>query len=242
MAALVYGLVLSRRGSQYRYEVDEVTMPANNVVEIGLRPLGKPLPYRAGQFVYLTHFDRQLPAGYGEEHPYTVSSSPTEAGLRLAIKDLGDTSRALQAIHVGTPVRIVGPYGHFFPDDQRNPELWVAGGIGITPFLGRARHLAALGESVDICMIYCVQDEARALFAAELEALQSRIPGFELVMHYFYRHGPLDDDFIRYHCPDCPQRQVYVCGPGPLLSLVRHLVRANGVPARHFHSEEFDLL
>ncbi len=242
LMALIHGLLLARRAHHYRYRVANVTMPANNVVEIHLAPEGEPLAYRAGQFVYLTHFDHRLPAGYGEEHPYTLLSAPGEPRLRLAVKDLGDTSRALQSIHKGAEVRVVGPYGAFFPDRYSVPELWIAGGIGITPFLGRARHLAAAGEAVDICMIYCVQDEARALFAAELEQLVPRIPGFRLEMHYFYREGPLGEDFVRYHCPDCRERQVYVCGPGPLLSLARKVVQANGVPLRHFHSEEFDLL
>ena len=43
-------------------------------------------------------FDRSLSAGYGEEHPYTLSSSPDEDRLRIAIKDLGDASRAIQTI------------------------------------------------------------------------------------------------------------------------------------------------
>jgi len=242
IGALVYGLVFGRRASQYPYTVAEVARPANNVVELSLNPLGKPLRYEAGQFVYLSHYDGKLPGGYGEEHPYTLSSSPAELQVRIAIKDLGDASRAIQEIHRGSKVRLVGPYGAFFPPTNSDAELWIAGGIGITPFLGRARDLASRAERVDINMIYCVQDEARALFADELRQLKARIPGFCLTVHYFYRDGPLATDFVRYHCPDCSGRQVYVCGPGPLLKLAREVVLGAGVRRSNFHSEEFNLL
>src|SRR5690606_26860330 len=104
VGALVYGLVFGRRASQYRYSVAAVAKPANNVVELSLEPVGKSLRYEAGQFVYLSHYDGKLSVGYGEEHPYTLSSSPAESHLRIAIKDLGDASRAIQAIHRGSEV------------------------------------------------------------------------------------------------------------------------------------------
>lgn len=239
---LTYALVFSRRSHRYDYRVEGVARPANNVVEISLTPAGERLDYRPGQFVYLSPYDRELASGYAEEHPYTLSSAPGEPGLRVTIKDLGDASRAIQRIRPGSAVKVTGPYGAFFPDQARDRELWIAGGIGITPFLSRARHLANLGDAVDIGLIYCVQDEPRALFAEELRQLAAAIPGFTLTLHYFYQEGPLSADFVRYHCRDCAERRVYVCGPGPLLKLAKSVVVANGVARQHFHSEEFDLL
>ncbi len=244
LSAMAYALIFARRANRYAYRVAAVDFPANNVVEITFEPEGKPLPYEPGQFVYLRSLDRSLAAGCNEEHPYTVSSSPREECLRIAIKDLGDASRAIQRVAIGSRALMDGPYGNFFPaaDQATGRELWVAGGVGITPFLGRARHLAATGEPVNIQLVYCVQDEARAVFAEELRSLAERIPGFELTMHYFYRNGPLDWDYLRYHCPDIGERHIYACGPEPLLNLLRGLLRQGGIPASRFHSEEFDLL
>src|SRR5690606_1958593 len=69
LASLAYSLLFARRASQYRYTVSAVERPANNVVEISLTPQGKPLRHLPGQFIYLTHYDRKLAAGCGEEHP-----------------------------------------------------------------------------------------------------------------------------------------------------------------------------
>lgn len=239
--SVAYRFVFSRHLGRLPYRVSGISHPANNVVELSLDAEGRALDYRPGQFVYLTPLDRNLAAGYGEEHPYTLSSSPRESTLRIAIKDLGDASRAIQQIAPQTRVKIEGPYGDFFPD---NPgcELWIAGGIGITPFLARARHFAATSLSVDVKLVFCVQDEPRALFREELEALSRTVTGFALVMHYFYQEGPLTAEFLTTHCPDLAQRDAYICGPSPLIALSESLLLHSGCSRKHIHTEEFVLL
>ncbi|MDZ7784114.1 MAG: ferric reductase-like transmembrane domain-containing protein [Halioglobus sp.] len=243
LVALGYRWLFSRVWGRHRYLIDEVHTPANNVVELVLKPLGEPLDYVAGQFVYLTPYDKNLEAGYREEHPYTLSSAPGESGLRIAIKDLGNASRALQSVTPGTEVNIEGPYGDFFPrTEDGRPELWIAGGIGITPFLGRLRHLAREGLPADLHLVFCVQDESRALFLEELKTLVDRIEGASLSLHFFYREGPLSADFLHRHCPDLTQRHAYICGPVPLLHLARKLLIQAGVPQHCILTEEFVLL
>lgn len=247
VAALAYRLVFSRRVGRLTYTVTDVVRPANNIVELTLEPRNATLSYLPGQFIYLAPYDRSLSAGYAEEHPYTLSSAPAESRLRTAIKDLGDASRAIQGISVGSEVRVEGPYGDFFPrGDSRDAELWIAGGIGITPYLSRARHFAtAAGRAAglpDAHLVYCVQDEARAHFLEELEALADQLPGFRVSMHYFYREGPLGREFLERHCPDFAERSAYVCGPVPLIKLAIHVLTDAGVPRKKVHSEEFTLL
>ncbi len=244
LGAVLWRFVFSRRVGRLPYTVHEVRRPANNVVELTLEPRRRPLKYQAGNFVYMTPFDHDLDNGHGEEHPYTLSSSPLEPSLRMAIKDLGNASRALQSIKPGARVTVEGPYGRFFIDPDRvgSPELWISGGIGVTPFLARMRHLAALETGGDIRFIYCVQDEARALYLLELQALAGRIPGCKLVPHYFYREGPLSQTFLRENCGDIDQREAYICGPQPLNRLVQAHLRALNVPRRAIHTEEFELL
>jgi len=244
VSAVAWRFVFSRRAARLKHTVKAVTPVANNVVELTLQPEGSRLKYAAGNFVYLTPFDKQLKAGRGEEHPYTLSSSPLEPDLRIAIKDLGDASRAIQSIRPGTRVTVEGPYGRFFIDGDQvsSPELWVAGGIGITPFLARMRHLKSLGKPADIHLIFAVQDEARALYAQELKQLASEIPGFVLTLHQFYQQGPVSEEFLRSHCPDYARRHAYICGPLPLNKLVQSHLRNAGVPIDRIHTEEFELL
>ncbi|MBS3747912.1 MAG: ferric reductase-like transmembrane domain-containing protein [Wenzhouxiangellaceae bacterium] len=243
VGAVAWRFVFSRRIGRLRYRVEHVTAVANNLVELVLEPAGRRrLKYDAGQFVYMAPFDRELSAGYGEEHPYTLSSSPDEDVLRVAIKDLGDASRAIQTIRPGSRVTIEGPYGKFFPDREPQKQLWIAGGIGITPFLGRARHLLARNRSVDIRLVYCVQDEARARFLDELHAIAERIKGFEVIPHFFYRQGPLDEEFLDKRVPDLSEREAFVCGPPGLNALARRLLIGAGIGRKRIRTEEFELL
>ncbi|MFW6339717.1 MAG: ferric reductase-like transmembrane domain-containing protein [Wenzhouxiangella sp.] len=244
VGAVLWRFVFSRRIGRLPYTVARIDRPANNVVELTLEPRRRSLRYKAGNFVYLTPLVRGLKAGCGEEHPYTLSSSPRESNLRIAIKDLGNASRALQSIQVGARVTIEGPYGRFFksPDEVVTPELWISGGIGVTPFLARMRHLARMDQGGDIRFVYCVQDEARALYLEELQSLAASIPGFRLVPHYFYRFGPLSADFLREHCGDIENREVYICGPQPLNRLSQSHLRSLGVARSSIHTEEFELL
>ena len=246
--ALLYRWLFSRAylpglGGRLPYQVTRVEPVSQSVVEISLQPMIRDLTYDAGQFVYFTPLDPTLGAGYREEHPYTLSSSPREPGLRVTIKDLGDASRALQHIRPTSEVRIEGPYGAFFaPLHAANKELWIAGGIGITPFLSRARLMRETACSARVCLIFCVQDEARTLFLNELNAIADALPGFDFHMHYFYREGPLDRPFIEQRCDQVALREIYICGPAPLQALASGLVHKAGAPSKRIHTEEFDLL
>jgi predicted ferric reductase len=240
--AFVYRKLIAPRTARARYTVVNVETVNRGVVEITLAPDKNLLRYRAGQFIYLTPIDPSLASGRNEEHPYTVSSAPGEPVLRLAIKDAGDATRALQTAAVGRKALIEGPYGDFFPVKNAGaPALWIAGGIGIAPFLSRARSLSPT-EAADIQLIYCVQDESRAHFLSELEAIAAKIPAFRLWKHFFYREGPLNGAFMSACCPDFPSRDIYVCGPPPLIQAARRELRRHGIPGSRIHTEDFTWL
>ncbi len=242
VAAFAYRVVLSRRLARHRHRVTGITPLSHDVVEITLRPEGRRLAYRAGQFVYLAHLDRNLDAGYNEEHPYTLSSAPQDEELRIGVKALGDQSRALQRITPGAIVTVEGPYGDLFPEalDDR-PQLWLAGGIGITPFVARARALAhAGGPAAPVTLVYCAKNMERAYYLDELRSISSRLPGFTVEAHLFEREGPLTAAYLDRACPGWREREVFHCGPPGMYDHCRALMRANGV--RHMQTEEFDLL
>lgn len=114
LSAMAYRWLFSRYYGRYRYRICDIAAVANNVVELSLQPLQMPLRYRSGQFIYLTPYASELAAGTGEEHPFSLSSAPSEPVLRLTVKALGDASKALQSIALGSDVTVEGPYGCFF--------------------------------------------------------------------------------------------------------------------------------
>jgi predicted ferric reductase len=242
LLAFVYRVFLARRLTAKEYVIVQSEAIGRDVVELTLKPEAGLLAYRPGQFIYLTPLSHDLTAGRGEEHPYTVSSSPHEPVLRVAIKDLGDASHALQSVPLGSRALVEGPYGNLFPANApAESELWIAGGIGLTPFLSRARSLRA-ESAADIHLIYCVQDETRAFFLPELEALASKLTGFRVSTHFFGREGTLNSAYLTARCPDYASREIYVCGPPELLHAAKNILRQAGVSAARLHSEEFTWL
>jgi len=242
LAAFVYRKFVAPLTARKTYTVVNARTIARDVVELTLAPEKELLSYRVGQFVYLTPLDPGLASGRNEEHPYTVSSSPREPALRVAIKDVGDATHTLQTVAAGGKALVEGPYGDFFPVKKRTDgELWIAGGIGLAPFLSRARALSP-DDTVDVHLIYCVQDETRAHFLSDLEAITAKIPGFRLWKHFFYREGPLSGAFMSVCCPDFPSREIYVCGPPPLITAARRELRRHGVPGSRIHTEDFTWL
>lgn len=242
-AALSFRLVWRKFRPGRLFRIDAVTPLADRVVELSLSPVdGRPPTYMAGQFVYLAPLDEALAAGRREEHPYTIASAPQDPALRIAIKDLGDASRALQQVQPGTLASVDGPYGRFFDPGDSAPQLWIGGGIGITPFVGRARWMQAAGSRADVHLIYCAQDPGRAYYLDVFTRLAEESPNFHVWPHFFRDEGPLLASWITARCTDIERRSVYACGPAPLLDLMKSINRELGIPASRYNSEEFDFL
>ncbi|MCP1726288.1 putative ferric reductase [Natronospira proteinivora] len=239
----------ARRIMRKPYEVTRVRQLADRIVEIHLNPIkGKRLQFEPGQFIYFTPRDESLSAGRNEEHPYTLSSAPQDEGLKIAVKDLGDASHALQSLRAQTEASVDGPYGLFFPPHLRHrKQLWIGGGIGITPFVSAAEFLRSGGNEAterwgDSVLINCANDPSRAYYADSLKEAADSARALTLIPHYFAEQGPLNKDFVLAHCPDAGERQWFVCGPPALVRISRDIARELGVPASAFHSEEFDFL
>jgi len=240
--ALLWRKGLSRIFSHRTYRISATRMLARGVIELTLTAEGKPVRYRPGQFVYLTPLDDRLAAGRGEEHPYSLSSAPDEADLRIAIKDLGDASGALLDVTVGSRALVEGPYGEFLPPASNRPALWIGGGIGLTPFVSAVRALGAQPQPVDVDLVYCANDPSRAYFMAELEAIAATVPGLRVHAHYFADEGPLTREWMAGRVADFVARPAYICGPPMLIQLARSLLVDAGVPRSRITSEEFNLL
>lgn len=244
LAAIAWRKLLAPLLARREYRVTQVTRLAADVVEISLAPKHEGIVHSAGQFVYLTPQDPSLDAGYAEEHPFTISSAPGADELKLGIKALGDASLALQALTPGSRVQVEGPYGQFFA--RRAPQrkqLWLGGGIGITPFVSAARHLAQRPEQfTQVALFYLANRPERAYYHEELERIASAHQQLSLCIHYFSCCGPLSEAFLREHCPDFAERELYICGSPAMLEYLHGLLATAGVDRALIHTEAFDFL
>jgi predicted ferric reductase len=173
-------------------------------------------------------------------HPFSLSAPPTGNRMRLTVKALGDGSRRVQQVPVGTAVIAEGPYGALTQGRRTRPGvLLIAGGVGITP-------LRALFESIDLApgqdlmLLYRADTAADIVFRTELDALAAERHARVI---YLLGDNPslLSARSLTRLVPGLAVRDVYLCGPPGMTTAVRRSLMGAGVPERHVHEERFAL-
>ena len=169
MGFYVYRELLARFFlSLHDYQVEAVREIDEGLVEVALRPIGRAIDFVPGQFamIYLEAKD-----GW-HRHPFTISSAPHEDVVRVTVKALGDyTSRLQELIEPGMPAVIGGPHGRFSHWRGTERQVWIAGGVGVAPFLSWLRALdGQLPHRVDF--FYTADGEAP--FAEEIREIADR--------------------------------------------------------------------
>jgi predicted ferric reductase len=227
------GRLLVRR---HRYRVEGVNRLAPDAVEIVLARERDGLRYRPGQFVFV----RFAELG-GEAHPFSITSAPGEAAVRLVVKALGDHTAALMDLPAGGSAELEGPYGTFSHLALANPrQVWIAGGIGITPFLSMARSLDGGGHEVDL--YYCTEAADRAYFLEELFEVADRNPRVRVIPIRKADLGRLSADDIEGASRDLAEKDILICGPPVMVRNLTGQLRARGVPRSRIHYEDFGFM
>lgn len=220
-----------------KYTVTAVHRHPSQVSEVVLTPSGQPLTHQAGQFMFVQFDNAQL----GEAHPFTISSAPGEPALRLSIKASGDwTQRLHEQLKPGTPAQVEGPYGRFSYKQGGPKQIWLAGGIGVTPFRSWVR---ALNGRLDhtIHFFYTARHAPDALFWEEFDQAGSRLPTFNAHLHLSSQNGRLTAQTIQQTLGhDLNDYHVYLCGPVKLIEAALQQFQDLGIPRSQIHFEEFN--
>jgi predicted ferric reductase len=221
------------------YTVQAVRHPNASTTEVTMRAKQQPIKrQRAGQFLFVRFpSDKVL----NESHPFTISSAPQEDVLRLTIKASGDFTRELFArLKEGVDAVIEGAYGMFDYKTGRPKQIWIAGGIGLTPFLSFIRDL---DDNLlhDVDFYYTVRHVEEALFVDEIQAAAERNSCFKAHIRYSATQGSLTmEDIIKNTNGSLSDYDVYLCGPLPMIQAFEKKLFALGVPENNIHYEEFN--
>ncbi len=237
LGAFFYKLLVFPRRQRHHFVVEAVNK-LERATEVVLAPVNNLFSFQPGQFAFLT-IDAP---GFKEAHPFTISSAPDEGQLRFTMKVLGDyTRRVRDELEAGHSVEVEGPYGCFDFEKGPDKQVWIAGGVGITPFLSALRHLQP-GHGKTIHVYYCVREQKEALFLGELHDIAKRVGGVTL--------GCLQSNAGEFITVDRLSEELsgslsdwhyYLCGPKPMIDAMKKGLRAEGVSAGQLHNEEFDM-
>ncbi len=227
---------------RYKYSVEKSELVADNIIRVVLRPYNQRMSFTPGQFVYMRLFDLNGKPMDGW-HPFSVSSSSTEPYLELCIKNLGDFTERLLNLGPGMDVEIEGAYGRFsYVNYQSRDQVWIAGGIGISPFLSMLKDLPDQGYRV--YLFYTVSTASEFVSTEVLNMLamqkQNSVRIIPFATDQQGRHLTIED--IETLSGALTGKDFYLCGPAPMMDSLRKQLKAKGVPGAHIHTEEFAML
>ncbi len=238
-ASYLYTEVFGRFFKKYvQYIVEAVNHPNQSTTEVVMRAKKDPIrKQRAGQFLFV----RFMENGLNESHPFTISSAPHEDVLRLTVKACGNFTRDLFAnLKAGTAASIEGAYGMFDHKTGGPKQIWVAGGIGVTPFLSFIRDLKT-GLNHDVDFYYTVRHREEAVFVDEIEETAKKNPRLQARLRFSSTGGSLTvEEIIRNAGGDIRGYHVYMCGPLPMVQALEKKFIEAGVSVENIHFEEFN--
>lgn len=245
MAALIIGGVMAslqsltgQIGKTYRWKglIHRVNQVSQNTTEVVCN-MGQNWPgHRAGQFALVT-FDRAEGA-----HPFTLASADQKDGLlSFQIKALGDYTRTLShRLQIGRKVLVEGPYGCFNLEKGRAKaqQIWIAGGIGITPFLAALESRLANTEKTypAVTLYYCTHLTVDDPHVVRLQKLTEQLQEVKLQIHESQKSQRLTADQLHIHAAKV---DIWFCGPQGLATALRKSIKDQSSAIR-FHQEFFE--
>ena len=231
------------------YRVAEVKPARGRTWTVTVRPEGhRGFAFAPGQFAWLTI---GLTPFRAKEHPFSIASSAADAGgLQFAIKELGDFTRTIKDVQVGTVAYVDGPHGVFTTEHYPHAPgfVFIAGGIGIAPILSMLRTLADRADRRPMLLLYGNRRWADVVFREEIQGLAPRLD--LTVVHALQEpppdwhglHGVLSEANVRTALRGAPhEARYFVCGPKSMSHSVQRTLRKLRVPLHRVHCELFDM-
>ena len=213
----------------------------------------KPSAFRhqAGQSLLMTLINPPETDGEGDGRNFTIASAPHEANLMIATR-MRDTAfkRVLKSAPIGTTVKIDGPNGEMvLHDDAARPAVFLAGGIGITPFLSMARHAAKERLPHRLYLFYSNRRSEDAAFMDELRKMEQVNPNYRLIAAmaepekssapWSGETGFIRRDMLERHLPDLMRPMYYFAGPPAMTMAMQKMLEDIGVTDDAMRYEEF---
>lgn len=236
LGLIAWGQTLLRKRSPSKLVTVSSVATFEGGVDITLSSENPLPPYKPGQFATLAHNH----AG-AEAHPFTIAGGD-EWSRRFLIRAAGDwTTDFVRNVAKGDDLRLSAGFGQFRPQisTRRAEQLWVAGGVGITPFLAALDAMEADGNA-RVTLIYCIRSRASAGALETVENHVARLPQLELtVVNEAEGDRLMSERLVSVMRGMGPDTETYLCGPVGLKKLVESAWDSMGTTSK-IHSERFD--
>lgn len=207
--------------------------------------------FNAGQAIDLVLVDPPATDTQSARHTFSVVSAPFQGELVVATR-MRDSAfkRSLKSLPIGSPIKIEGPFGSFsLHSDRARPGIFIAGGIGITPFMSILRQAAKHQLPQRLVLLYSNRRPEDAAFLAELQQLEQQNKHFRLVatmteMSKSARKwdgatGYVNADMVKRCLGELAAPIFYVVGPPAMVGAMQNVLSRAGVAEGNIRTEEF---
>jgi ferredoxin-NADP reductase len=224
--------------------LEHIEEVAKNIWTLWFRP-DRPVYFVAGQFTQV-HLTLSQPDSRGTKHWFTISSSPTEELIGLTTKfSPNDGSRFKQTfkqLKPGAQLVLAEPMGDFvLPKDKSIPLLFVAGGMGITPFRSSIKWLTDIKEKRNIHLLYSVREAEELAFVNVVTNYDMKFTPIvtEPQTSWQGETGKLTAErILQFVSPD-PRTLIYVAGPEPMVEMLVDDLSSLGIPKYRLVTDYF---
>ncbi len=204
--------------------------------------LSQPMPFLPGQYVSL-----RFP-GEKRYHAFSIASSPSrEEEIELVIKRSHDFTTRLLDSPPGTRLECMGPLGHFLQDLEEDVVM-IAGGVGVTPFLGLLRWARdTRADDRQYWLFYSCREREQLVLEEELRALHAEDERLHVVLTltreepegWDEERGRIDKELLLRHLGSFERKSFYTCGPTRMVAAIMQMLHDAGVPPARIRHESW---
>ncbi|MGH8710398.1 MAG: ferredoxin--NADP reductase [Burkholderiales bacterium] len=209
--------------------------------------------FTAGQFLTVTLSNPPYNDAKGDRRTFSIASPPQEAErLQITTRMTGSAlKRSLAEMTLGTPIELFGPAGSFtLHKGSSMPAVFIAGGIGITPFRSMINDAFARRLTHQITLVYSNRNPEGAAFHNEFLRIAEAHTKFKYIPTMTdadKSHQPwtglrryVDAGFLREHIGDIMTPIFYIAGPPGMVTGIAKAVIEAGTDSARVRSEKFE--
>lgn len=190
----------------------------------------------------------------GSHRSFTICSSPQQKDILMITTKIVDQAslfkQKFNSLLPGEKVRFFGPMGMFtLPEKSKRPLVFLAGGIGITPFHSMLVSAAASNIKLPITLFVSFSSPGDVIFYDELMGVSQNNPHIKVVYTITHQEpaetswngetGRISADLLEKYIPDVSAVEYYVCGPSVMVSSMLDMLQDMKIPFQQIREEQF---